>query len=59
MADDLIESYRLLVGALLEHTTLHKGTEPAVFDFLSADDPSSDILRHIIAAQSTARELGE
>lgn len=53
MTDRLVESYRLLVGVLLDHTTFHEGTDEAVADFLASDDSAANILRHIIEAQRT------
>ena len=55
MANNLTASYRMLVGVLLDHTTLHEGTDAAVADFLSSDDSACDILRHIVDAQDAER----
>jgi hypothetical protein len=51
MTEDPIESYRLLVGQLLDHTALHERTDPAVGNFPSSADAASMVLRHIIDAQ--------
>jgi len=49
---DIIEHYRRLVGALLEHTWLdHEGSEVAIGDFLDSGDRATPILRHILALQ--------
>jgi hypothetical protein len=58
MKDQLIDSCRLLVGVLLDHTTLQEGTDLAVSGFLSSDDTAPDLLRHIIEAQRAEREDG-
>ena len=47
----LIESYRMLVGTLLEHTTLHEGTDEAMADCISSDDRAEPILSAIVDAQ--------
>lgn len=52
----LIESYRILVGVMLDHTTLHEGTDAAVADFLISDDPAADTLRRISEAQMRERQ---
>lgn len=48
----LIESYQNLVGVLLDHTSLHEGTDRASGAFLSSGDPAAVILERIINAQS-------
>lgn len=55
---DLIESYRNLVGALLDHTMLHEGTDEAVADFLRSDDRAAPTLQHIRDAQMKEYEEG-
>jgi len=48
--DGLVNSYFLLVGALLSHTILHEGTDIAVADFIESagpDNPASIILQQI------------
>lgn len=58
MSDELVTSYRLLVGALLDHSDLHEGTRDAVSHFLGSSDPSIPILNRIIEAEAEERSLG-
>jgi hypothetical protein len=49
---ELVEQYRRLVGALLEHTWInHEGTELAIADFFASDDRATSILRMVVALQ--------
>lgn len=50
---NIIQAYRCLVGALLEHTFLnHEGSELAIGDFQLNDDRAWPILEQKIKAQS-------
>lgn len=58
MSDQVVvEHYRRLVGALLEHTWLdHEGTEVAIADFFFSDDRAADILKQILDLQERERQ---
>jgi hypothetical protein len=52
MLDPVVESYRLLVGSLLDHTFIgHEGHENALGDFEESDDRAMPILRQIMELQ--------
>lgn len=55
----LIEQYRNLLGALLEHSHLdNEGTECAIGDFVRSGDVTADILQRLIRAQQEAAGAG-
>ena len=55
----VIEHYRRLVGALLEHSWIdHEGTEVALADFMNSDDRAADVLQQIRALQELVRKEG-
>lgn len=57
MANELVEHYRRLVGALLEHTLLdHEGTELAIGDFIESDDRAATLLETIVKLQERDRD---
>jgi hypothetical protein len=55
VASDLIDSYRIVVGMLLDHVTPQGGTDGAVAGFLASDQIASDVPRRMIEAQRAER----
>lgn len=54
----VVEHYRNLVGALLDHTYIdYEGSEVAINDFYAANDSAAPILRLLIEAQGRERNM--